>query len=108
MPSGALLWLGECVDIQWTLASLRCIRVVDQNLEVVNENQEILDSMYLGGSSEVRFLGSHVGIGSKIYKLNANGKINKTPIYTITKYVNYIKFQDSTGKTTSYSGGTQE
>jgi len=107
-PSGKSLWLGECVDIQWTLASLRCIRVVNQNLKVVNENQEILDSMYLEGSSEVRFLGSYVGIGSKIYKLNANGKINKTPIYTITKYVNYIKFQDSTGHTTSYNGGTQE
>jgi hypothetical protein len=114
-PTGDDVWLSGCSDFRLTPLNLRCLMMSkDGNrILVVNENREILDSLDATDLLQPRFYGNYISSGytsgiHKFYKLNADGRVFKTPIYTITKYVNYIKFQDSTGNTTSYNGGTQE
>jgi hypothetical protein len=109
-PSGASLWLGKCADIQWTSASLRCLNVsdIENKLEVLNEDEKVLDSLVSDGLSNVRFFGNYIGVGDKLFRLDTSGHVHKTPVYNINSRTFVIKFQDSTGDTTSYSGGTKE
>jgi hypothetical protein len=106
VPTGESSWISECADIQLTPQKVRCIKLNSGFVEIEDEKQNVLDSIYVGDYYKiVRFLGNYLEIDEKIYEMDENGKINHTPIYTITKYYNYISFQDSIGNGTSYSGG---
>lgn len=105
IPTGSSSWMSQCADIQLTQKYFRCIKVQKQSLEIVDENQNVLDSLHLEKSSSIRFFGNFVSVENSLYKLNNSGFIASNPSYNIVSTSkSRFEISDSLGNTVYYSG----
>lgn len=90
IPTGESAWIGECNDIQWTESKFICIKEKDGKILVLNENQEILESLKTDGCgltecfyNSLRFYGHFIGVGNQIYKIIEGQGFSEQPIFEI-------------------------
>ncbi|WP_139258161.1 MULTISPECIES: hypothetical protein [unclassified Fibrobacter] len=73
----SMMWKGRCLDFYYRDSSFICLAIDSDTLKLLNEKQEILDSIWVKQMSEIRFWGPKLQIDDRVYRLLENGGIDR-------------------------------